>query len=245
MSANYFDKVTGRHLKAMAALLAFCGIGYTACAITIDSSQLSIWGGWSEYWTAGGQNYHTSDTFSSTRTDGQPVSTSVQSSPHAWNSASSTLGAFNLSMSADSVAWNPAGSGTSIGINALGTTLFHVGSTRLAFTLNALSYWNYFMTEQDMQVTLRDVTASVTLLSVDHLDEPMGQPVNLGYNFDVDPSHQYEFTISGWINAFDAKEANMSLQVELGDGVPDLGMTLLLLAGSLSALIWARQVTDH
>jgi hypothetical protein len=248
MKQNAKIRFTARCVSLIASVVSICGIGTNAFCITIDSSDFRTWGNWSESWgILGGDSYHVSDSFSSTRTDGQPLSTFVQSNPHQWNSASCSLDSFDLSMSANSAAWNPfyggPSSGTSIGINAVGTTLFHVASTKLAITLNAYSFWDYFPFEQDMQVILRDVTTSATLLNVDHLDEPNENRISASYNLDVDPSHEYEFTISGWIGAYDAKYANMSAQVQIGETIPDSGMTLVLLAGSLSALLWAKKVS--
>ena len=240
-----------RRVSLIASVVSLCGIGTNAFCITIDSSDFSAWGNWSEVWgMTGGDSYRTSDSFSSSRTDGQPLSTYVQSNPHQWNSASCSLDAFDLSMVAHSAAWNPFGggpsSGTSIGINAAGTTTFHVASvasTKLAIALTAYSFWDYFPFEQDMQVVLRDVTASATLLNIDHLDEPGGIRINESYSIDVDPSHEFEFTISGSIGAYDAKYANMSAQVQIGETLPDSGVTFVLLAGSLSALLWAKRVS--
>jgi hypothetical protein len=227
------------------AIVIICGVVPNAPCIIIDSTDYGVWGSWAETWgtptTVLGSS---SDTFSSTRTDGQPLSASVWSNPHQWNFGSASLDSFNLSMTAESAPWMPGwlGSpGTGISINATATTLFHVVGTKLALDLSAYSHFNYFASEQDMQLTLQDITASTTLLNLAHLDEPSLQHISGTYAIEVDPSHEFGLAISGWIGAFDTKSAEMSLQVQLREAVPDSGVTWLLLAGSLSALFWAEK----
>jgi hypothetical protein len=230
------------HLALVATVLGTFAAGTTAVGITIDLSELSISGHWSEAWAAlSGEGHNADGSFNSSRTDGQPL-TFDYSSTHGFNSASCNLDPFSLKLNAYSV---PRGlfadPGTGIGTSATVNTFFHVEGTKLAITVNAFSYWNYYSWEQDMGLTLQDVTSSVTLLNLQHLDEPGGAPFDEVYNLDVDPTHSYALTLSGWINAFDAKDARLSTQVYLQEAVPDYGSTLLLLGISVSTLFWAKK----
>ena len=82
-----------------------------------------------------------------------------------------------------------------------------------------------------MGMYLRDLTSGTILISESEL---YWAEV---YHLDVVPSHEYELRLWGWIDAWDAKEANLNLQVRIaGFSVPDGGSTLLLFAAALVPL---------
>jgi hypothetical protein len=237
-------------------ILSLCVV-ITACAgnhlfgITVTSSEFQTWGDWQEAWVTGGpadggySSHSTSDTFWSA------TFLSISSSPHGWEHASASVDSFSLRMTSSSSPYGmpPYNSSSHININANAVTHFCTESSQLAISLGGYAYWTYLANEQDMQLTLRDLSNSTTLLDLTGLDSvfPGGHFSGEVYNVAVDPSHEYEFTLSGWITSFDAKTVDMGIETQIselavpGSSVPDSDDTMLLLAASLTALFWAAK----
>jgi hypothetical protein len=205
-------------LLSLGFLIVFClGTNFVA-ALTISSTSTTINSTWEESWVgANGQEYRTSGT-------------GMTSLPHGWAWASASVDSFNLAMVASV---SPNGYSTPefthpwnrIQTSAYATTRFSTDYSQLGITLTSYAFWNYDPNEQDMQVTFRDITAATTLLDVLHLDNMSlwGEAPTL-FKIGVDPTHEYELTLSGWTDAWEAKFVDMRLNVgisELGAPVPE------------------------
>jgi hypothetical protein len=111
-----------------------------------------------------------------------------------------------------------------MGITASATTRFSTDYSELRLALTGCAHWDYSANEQDMRVTLKDITAATLLLDLMHLDEENCYRQTEYFNIAVDPTHEYELALSGWADLFDAKEVDMGLNVrisELGAPVPE------------------------
>jgi hypothetical protein len=231
------------HLSVAALVLSLFGRGTNATCMTIDSTDFRIWGDWHAWLvtedpeTETREWIYTSGTFSSSRADGQPLSASVSTVPAGHSSVSCSIDSFNLDMRGD--ASNDPGD--EILIQAEAITRFHTDSTQLAVTLTAS--WRYIYGPSGMDVTLRDVTTSTTLLYLDPITGPSSfGDVPYNYSVAVDPSHEYELALRGFADLYAADFVDHELHAEIVESpVPDCGNTSLLLGVCLPALFWAKR----
>jgi len=230
--------------------LYLLGIGFLAIgrlesdvqAITVTSQDLQITASWWESWVDINHQQHSSiGSFNQSSSSDLQLSAAIQSAPYGWVQASTTVSSYALGMSAFAEAWGgplPEGGlslGSSMTSQAIATTGFSAGGPQLGLSLNTTAFYSYSSSEQDIALLLRDLTTSTTLLNLTRLDN--APHVQDHYNFDVDPSHQYELVLSGIIHAFDAKQVDMAMYVELSnERVPDGGRTLVWLGMALTGL---------
>jgi len=222
---------TTSRVMLLATAIALCGILTHADALTIDSSILSITGGWWDSPPPPGQ--YTSGTFDETGTAGEWLTLAHSD---GMNLATCFLDSFDLHLSARSRGWtyalSPLDSGW-MSMTATSTTLFHAETTQLTIGVN--EDYQSDDNEGSLQVTLTDVTAHATLLNLN------GWPNYHTYVLNTDPSHQYELVISGATGGlWDGWDARMDVQLQIWDCAPDGGVTLLLLAGALFALVGVK-----
>ncbi|MGA4578919.1 VPDSG-CTERM sorting domain-containing protein [Limisphaera sp. VF-2] len=225
--------------------------------ITWQSSQVR--GEWLELWSEPEGNARgEAGVFRHHSSDASMLFWRAASEPFGWSAAQGALGPFSLWMTAYSAPsdlpmaggamGNLAGSGLSVAAES--RTRFVASAPTLAFTLQAEAYWNYSAQEQDMSLVLRDLTLDEVLLRWQLADHPEAT-VASSYSFTINPAHEYEMILSGWVNAWDAKDAWLRLWVgwDTPGGalriarVPDAGSTAALLilgAGGLWALrrVW-------
>jgi hypothetical protein len=110
------------------------------------------------------------------------------------------------------------------------TTRFFTDYSQLGISLSSHAYFNYYPYEQDMRVTLRDITAATTLLDLMELDTYRWGVDPDFFNIKVDRTHVYELTLSGSIYAWNAKYVNMETSVsisELGAPVPESSSSIV------------------
>ena len=173
------------------------------------------------------------------------------SGPHGWSGSQGALGPFSLWLSAGAAAWDlpmPDGgmgslSGTGLHVAAESRTRFLLNAPEMTFTLQAEAWWNYSAQEQDMTFVLRDLTLDEVLLRWQLMDEPVNT-VSQSHRFTATPGHEYEVVLSGWVDAWDAKDATLRLwlgwEFPGGDlriaGVPDTGSAAALLILGLGGL---------
>jgi hypothetical protein len=218
-------------------LIALCA-GERAFADTITSRYFGFSGGWREAWVDADREVHYSEgSFGFATTTRRELRADEHSSPYNMGQASVYLDSLNLMMSSHaSVGYVPGGNpASSIWSSASATTQFLTERTQLDVSVYAYALYNYYGHEQGMGMTLLDLTAGQALLSVTELNW------NETYRFDVDPAHEYELTLWGWIHAYDAKYVNMRMNVQVsGLSVPDGGATLFLLAFAFGPLFAVR-----
>jgi len=173
------------------------------------------------------------------------------SSPHGWGWAEGAVGPFSLWLRAGTAPWDlpaPDGGvgslpGTGLYVATESRTRFLFNAPEMTFTLQAEAWWNYSAQEQDMSFVLRDLTLDEVLLRWQLMDEPVSS-FSQPYSFTVNPGHEYEMVLSGWVDAWDAKDANLRLWVgwqlpgtELQiASVPDTGSAAALLLLGLGGL---------
>jgi len=228
---------------------------WPASCIDITSHSSHVRGEWLELWEdAQGVRKGEAGMFQHTRTDPGMLFWNSSSTPHSWSVAQGALGPFSLWLNAfsapsdlpmaDGGVGNLYGSG--LAVAATSSTRFLINAPTLAFTLQAEAYWNYSVQEQDMTLVLRDLTLDEVLLRWQLMDEPNAR-VSESYSFYVDPGHEYEMVLSGWIESWDAKDAWLRLWIGWDAvardvriaRVPDLGSTAALMVlgvGGLAAL---------
>jgi hypothetical protein len=223
--------------------------------IELISSALETHGNWSESWFIGddwygspddGEWHSASSTFSSSTLGiGALLVTSV-SSLNNWEYAHSSIDSFHLNMGSDSSPRDfliPGGfsgfPGEEINIYSTAATRFRVSNPQLLLGLSGAADYNYEDSEQDMQVTLRDVTSGQTLLNLADLDD--SRQFAYDYSFGVDRTHIFELELFGRINSWDAKSVDMYSAVHM-ESVPDSGSTLALSALAMLGLLFFRRL---
>ena len=215
---------------------------------TIVSTESRIWGGYREVWytDADGLQHDAESSFDDDSSSLSGLALSVVTSPYGWNSASASVSPFSLEMQSLSSPFGlayPWGqgclSGTYINLAASSRTIFRTGESLLYMTVSGSALWNYDEDDQEMHVTLKDLTTSTTLLELERLDERY-DPFNESFAFAVNPDHDYELTLSGWLTSFDAKSVDMNTRVALA--VPEPSQVIVFLALALAALGWRRRV---
>lgn len=225
--------------------------GNVAAAVNVSFTSLEISGDWMETWYTheDDQTHNASDNFQHITTSGPGLSVSAASSPFGWGTAGAAVGPFNLSLQAEST---PASIAYDWGIGSISPTWIHIFATATnRFQVDGsvlevlwLGYadFNYRLDEQDFSLVLTDVTSATALLDLKASADwsPWREAgFNGFYQFAVDPVHEYEVVLSGWITSFDAKYAELHSQVEL-TVVPEPGVALLLLVGGAFLLLKAE-----
>ena len=229
-----------------------CLLAFSAGAeINLTSTTLEISGDWQETWytEADHQEHYNAGTFGDLTLSKPSLSLTAVSSPYNWGSASGTLSAFHLYLSAGADSWDIPyewGTGslqpTEINIYATATTRFQVEHPALEIQWSGWADFNYAGNEQDIYLVLTDVTTATPLLereaSVDWDAWGWGEFTAV-YPITVTPAHEYELTLAGWIRAEDAKYAWLEAEVMIRE-VPEPASGWLLLAGWSLALIRRR-----
>ncbi|NGO39241.1 VPDSG-CTERM sorting domain-containing protein [Limisphaera ngatamarikiensis] len=175
-----------------------------------------------------------------------------------WSWSRGAVGPFSLWLAADAAPWTlplPDGGvgslpGTGASVAAESRTRFLFNAPEMAFTLQAEAWWNYNAREQNVSLVLRDLTLDEVLLQWQLMDAPVSA-WSESYRFNVNPGHEYEMVLSGWVEAWDAKNADLRLWVgwEWPGGelriarVPDSGSAAALLILALGGLWTLRRVT--
>lgn len=231
-------------------LTLFLALGQPAPAVTILGSQSSISGHWQETWMTDpvdGAIQTVSGSFTMAGSGPLGLTATRVSEPNGWGSAWGVTRPLELSMGCYSA---PSGAfadgpldGTYITMLASTTTRFRSDTAWLVLALSCGADWNYFDNEQSMQLVVRDVTASVTVLELLNLHR-MDESGNRQYSLHLDPLHEYELTLSGRVESFDAKYLDMHTAVWLSNvSVPDVAATAgLLVLGLLSMAAVRRRL---
>lgn len=244
--------------------LMICGLltlnSTATFGLTVISTHLQIFGEWTE--VVGPDNddrspeSSMSGTFSKSTSTFPTISHIVASEPYQLSHGRALVGAFDLFMEGDSA---PNGMdviqdlvvlrGTRLQMSAVTTTRFQSEASMLLFNLTTFADYNYEIDEQDMRVTLLDVTSSSVLLDLERLAEPPSFfPKTTAYGFNIAPTHIYELQISGWFLSFDSKDVEMSASVQLTEvagsplPVPDSTPVPFLFSLALSGLWLTRRV---
>lgn len=217
--------------------------GNVAAGVNVLFTSLEIYGDWMETWyTNEDEQIHSaSNTFQHITTSDPGLSASASSSPFGWGNAAAALGPFSLNLQADSAPasiaydWGMGCLGpTWINIFATATTRFQAAGSILEIAWSGFADFNYLSTEQEVRLSLRDVTRSASLLdltaSSDWLPWREGG-FNGVYQVAMAPGHEYELALSGWITAWDAKYATLNTQTEI-TVIPEPASVLLLLAAA-------------
>lgn len=231
---------------------------FTAGGIDVTRQSSEVQGEWLELWSDPEGNLRGETGLSRQESsDFSMLFWNVASGPHEWSTARGALGPFSLWLTAfaapsdlpqpDGFVGNLTGSGLSV--VAESRTRFVTSAPTLAFTLQAEAYWNYSAQEQDMSLILRDLTLDEVLLRWQLADQPESA-VSSSYRFRVNPAHEYEMVLTGWVNAWDAKDAWLRLWVGwegLGGPlriarVPDPGSTAALMVLGVGGLWALRRV---
>jgi len=117
------------------------------------------------------------------------------------------------------------------------------GSINLDLSINA-EYSFYGVGYGGLSVTLTDMTDSSTLLNVVNPVFPNSQPAfyvgQTTYTFVVDPSHVYEFGISGYSNTYDSDVTSLQISA-LITTVPEPSTLELLTFGSIGIAVLHRR----
>lgn len=233
---------TDRLGLGICVLTLFLTLGRPAQAVTVLGFQSSISGNWQETWMTdpeGGAMQSVSGSFSMAGSSPVGLTVARVSEPHGWGWAQAVTRPFELSMICSSVPsgafeegpWN----GTYITMLASSTTRFRSDTAWLVLALSCAADWNYSGQEQWMRLVLRDVTSSATVLELLNLHS-MDESGSRQYSLNLDPLHEYELTLSGWVDSFDAKYADLHTAVWLSNvPVPEVAATAgLLCLGLLS-----------
>jgi len=222
-----------------ACVLAAVSFVQTAHGVNIISSQSRIWGNWSESNQSGLVSNSSVDVVSVSISG---ISTNVRTCPVGLSVAPVSVSPFRLNMEAYSPAWYEDTDGSRIDIWASSTTRFSAGAGDLKLSLGGQAMFNYYDDEQDLQFSLRDVTSSTTLFDLRASSDWsawFGESAGYVFTFPVESSHEYEFSMSGWITAWDAKECALSAAADL-TAVPEPG-SLSLLALGFGSLWFTRR----
>jgi hypothetical protein len=235
-------------LPLICAALASCLACYSSSGITIISSEQSVESHWTEEWVVVPENPDDLGPEDYYRTAGE----GLVSEPHGWARGAVEVSAFEMRMEASAAAngwWEGLPGDVQVeraylGTSAQATTRFTTFARQIDIDVSTFARFNYYDWEQDMRVTLLDLTSNNTLFDVDDLDVLGWSNTVLSFELPVDPSHEYELTMSGYINASDAKYAEMSLNVSISE-VPDPVDTLPLFGLCLFGLVAARNALPH
>jgi hypothetical protein len=249
----FFALAWKRWLALCLGYLIAASIGNQALGINIISQDLRIWGNWTESWgrspVGGGQEESSSGSFNASTVVDPSLSLDVTSSPHGWCSARSSISSFGCAMYAYAPPYDWS-IGGDIAIYSSGVTRFYTEGSELTLKLTSYLDFNYTLTSGsalDLRLTLKDNTTALTLLNWSIEDSFMQSHPGIRvdwsdfYHFNVDPSHEYEFAIDGWIYAYSAKSCDMWTMAQLNP-VPDAGGTWLLLVASLAILFLRKQL---
>lgn len=233
-------------------------VAFMADAIEVTRQSSQVRGEWLELWSEPEGNIRgEAGLFRYDSSDASMLFWNAASGPHEWARAQGALGPFSLWLTASSDPWGvpaPQGSGgdeagSVLSVAVESRTRFVASAPTLAFTLQAEAHWNYSAQEQDMGFVLRDLTLDEVLLRWQLTDQPDHVVVS-SYRFDVNPAHEYEMVLTGWVEAWDAKDAWMRLWVgwEASGGplriarVPDAGSTAALMILGVGGLWALRRV---
>ena len=228
-----------------------------AC-IDITSQSSRVTGEWLELWEdAEGRLRGEAGILQHARTDAGMLFWNAGSAPHGWSWAQGALGPFSLWVNAYSAPYDlPMADGTvgnlpggGLSVAAESRTRFLVNAPALSFTLQAEAYWNYSAQEQDMTLVLRDLTLDEVLLRWQLVDAPETK-ISQSYSFQVDPTHEYEMVLSGWVEAWDAKDVWLRLWVGWDAvskdlrmaRIPDVGSSAVLAILGLGGLVALRRI---
>lgn len=226
----------------MAAIGGLClPMAAQAGELVITPVQYDFSGGWQERGaTALSEPFDQSDDFAFSMVNTLPSSVVAVSAPHGVVRASATLNLLSLDLSG-SAGPNQytASSGdwiqyASIFANAVSRTRVQPQGGSLLFNLSASTSWNYSADEQSLELTLSDLTSGTRLRFWDLTRPEDAYDASGDYNVEVQPSHEYEFAIVGFIEATDFKEAKLSAAITL---VPEPCSITLLALGLLP--LWA------
>jgi hypothetical protein len=169
------------------------------------------------------------------------ISTNLHSAPLGLSFAPVSVGPLFLQMQAVACPWYEETHGSGIDIFASNRTLFQPESSKFTLSLAGQASFNYSNDEQDMRFSLRDVTTSTLLLDFKASSDWaawFGAPAEFAFTFPANLSHEYELTMTGWINAFDAKESTMAASARI-TMVPEPG-GLSFLATAFGSLYFNR-----
>lgn len=224
------------------AVGAFFGVSWIllaprASAVVVLSQYSHIYGSWREAgWIdengrltqpgEGGTPFETTSSFYHSSSGADPLAAAVRSEPFGFTSGRATTASFSLSLSADA---DPIFWGIEMGLdlNAQTLTRFRPEGSRLSLSAEGGASYNYYPHEQNVWLSLRDLTTGEILLSVNDI-WPNNGDATKNYSFAVHPSHEYELDHGGFIFAFDAKEARLRSSLNL-ESVPESGPGLGLI----------------
>jgi hypothetical protein len=216
--------------------------GSSLVAGSFTPVSLGISGDWQESWlTFEEEEVRSVDgVFSYTTAVDPGLAVTVSSQPFGWGTAGAVLSPLSLNLNANSAPstleydWGIGSiSPTWIHIFATATNRFQVDGPVLEVLWLGYADFNYRLDEQDFSLVLTDVTSTTTLLDLRASTDwsPWREAgFNGFYQLAVDPVHEYEVVLSGWITSFDAKYAELHSQVEV-TVVPEPGVALLFLVG--------------
>lgn len=255
------EKLRFNRVRLSSLVLCLVSWALRSEAVQLSGHESRVSGRWQEVWeNADGGTLTRSGLFGQEGTGSGMIFWQEASAPHGWGWTEGAVGPFSLWLTAGSAAWllpmadGSMGSlpGTAMTVAAESRTRFLVNAPSLSFTLQAEAYWNYHAHEQDMSLVVRDLTLDEVLLRWQLAEQPVSV-FSANYQFSVNPAHEYELVLSGWVNAWDAKDASLRLWVgwDVPGGeiriarVPDGGsaaVLLLLAMGGLWTLgrLWAR-----
>lgn len=209
-------------------------------SLSIVSTDSRVWGGWTE---SGQDVVATTGTSDEMSGEASGVSKSVISAPRGLSAGTAAVSPFQLQLSAYSAPWWEETYGSQLSINASAVTRFSPLSNALQVDLRGSALFNYSPHEQELEFSLRDVTGSTTLLDLRASSDwfPWFEGAQFSCTYLVDPTHEYEFAMSGWINAWDAKDASLSATASIvsldSSIVPEPSSAALMVLGSTLLLL--------
>jgi hypothetical protein len=231
-----------RSIYGIICFLLLLGIISTAKAdgIVMLSQSFHLWGDYTEDWTyrdQAGNNIANSisGVYSVTSSGGVPISVDLkQGSPFAFdiNTLETSFEKFDFDQSSHVRNAFPFSCSQGVCFDHLvlhtyaeGSSVFRPTNGFLEVNLATSLSYNYWNSEQGFAVKLTDLSNSNNLFS---LSVPYSYYVNsYEYEFNVDPTHNYEFTISGWSNSFDGKYIDIDINTTI-KSVPEPSTMLLL-----------------
>lgn len=227
------------------ALVVLCGSPSRLYADFVDGIQMvsqsySISAQWNEHVLRDGLDTIYTGGYDLSTSDGTPVTASTVDILH-YLGAHSSIGSFSLS---DYASTAIAAYG-SVQTQAQGLWDFSPEGSSLNVNLSIHAQYSWYgLAYGGLSVTLTDMTTSSTLLNVVNPVEPYSNPVGYygqtNYTFVVDPSHVYEFVLSGHSNDFDGDGISLDISAVV-TSVPEPASLSLLAFGLLGVTLLRRQ----
>jgi hypothetical protein len=206
---------------------ATCTVYYTA------GGELA---GWEDDWETLTETEH-AEPFSDTGSAPEGLGRSAATHPILFAGASATMESFALTIEGEAVPNGVYLGKGRVVIEAEARTQFYPMGTRLTLETQGTVEYNYFDGEQDVWISLRDVTSGEELVSLrDPWDEPLHSSP-LSYSWDVDPAHLYELRFGGSVDVFDAKHVSQQGTVSL-TAIPEPESALMM---AFSLLGWVMR----